>query len=86
MQGLTLGGLRDVLKEFHDNIGNEGGEDEAQRSRNRVMKMLSALGFKDDTAVENGAVVGAELDLPIDAQDVKPEGAAPRALQQLKEH
>lgn len=80
MQGLTLGGLRDVLKEFHDNIGNEGGEDEAQRARNRVMKMLSALGYKDDEAQENGTLGGEELDLPIDAPEVKAEGGPRRTM------
>eukprot|EP00884_Botryococcus_braunii_P022430 jgi/Botrbrau1/8871/Bobra.50_2s0027.1 len=74
-QGLTLEGLRDVLKEFHDNIGTEGGEDEAMRARSRVMKMLSALGYKDAAALENGNEAMPEPDLG-DAQDTKPEGVA----------
>jgi hypothetical protein len=71
-QGLTLGGLREVLKEFHDKIGLEGGEDEANRARTRVMRMLSALGYEEPSTLPNGdAAEEAQPDLPMDVDYMK---------------
>jgi hypothetical protein len=49
-QGLTLENVRTTLKEFHDAIGDEGGADEAERQRARVMRLLLELGFKEEEA------------------------------------
>ena len=46
MQGLTLEGVRQKLKEFHDAIGEEGGEEDAQRQRAKVMNLLTGLGYE----------------------------------------
>ncbi|KAK9834002.1 hypothetical protein WJX81_002145 [Elliptochloris bilobata] len=45
-QGLTLAGVRAVLEEFHDSIGDEDGADEGVRARARVMRLLTALGWE----------------------------------------
>lgn len=45
-QGLTLAGVRTVLKEFHDSIGDEGGAEDSGRARSRVMRLLTALGWE----------------------------------------
>ncbi len=46
VQGLTLEGVRQKLKEFHDAIGEEGGEEDAQRQRAKVMNLLTGLGYE----------------------------------------
>ena len=46
MQGLTLEGVRQKLKEFHDAIGEEGGEEDVQRQRTKVMNLLTGLGYE----------------------------------------
>jgi len=45
-QGLTLAGVRAVLKEFHDAIGDEGGAEEGARARARILRLLSAPGWQ----------------------------------------
>jgi hypothetical protein len=46
-QGLTLEGVRRKLKEFHSAIGEEGGNDDAERQRAKVMRLLEALGYEE---------------------------------------
>ena len=46
VQGLTLEGVRQKLKEFHDAIGEEGGEEDAARQRAKVMNLLTGLGYE----------------------------------------
>ena len=46
VQGSTLEGVRQKLKEFHDAIGEEGGEEDAQRQRAKVMNLLTGLGYE----------------------------------------
>lgn len=53
-QGLTLEGVRSKLKEFHDAIGDEGGADEADRQRARIMRLLVELGYKEEERPEPG--------------------------------
>ena len=45
MQGLTLASVRSVLREFLGSIGDDGSAAEAERERNRVKRMLAALGY-----------------------------------------
>ncbi len=47
-QGLTLEGVRRKLKEFHDAIGDEGGAEEAERQRGKVMRLLLELGYEEE--------------------------------------
>ena len=47
-QSLTLSDIREVLSEFLGSIGDDGGAAEAERDRNRVKRMLTALGFEGD--------------------------------------
>ena len=47
MQGLALEGVRRKLKEFHDSIGEEGGEEDAERQRAKVMRLLLELGYEE---------------------------------------
>ena len=46
-QGLALEGVRRKLKEFHDSIGEEGGEEDAERQRAKVMRLLLELGYEE---------------------------------------
>ena len=40
--------MRRKLKEFHDAIGDEGGAEEAERQRGKVMRLLLELGYKEE--------------------------------------
>ncbi len=46
MQSLALADVRDVLEEFLHSIGDEGQAADAEKERNRVRRMLTAIGFK----------------------------------------
>ena len=46
VQSLALADVRDVLLEFLGSIGEEGSAADAERERNRVRRMLTALGFE----------------------------------------
>ncbi|KAK9819671.1 hypothetical protein WJX72_000948 [[Myrmecia] bisecta] len=69
-QSMTLAGVRAVLVEFHHNIGVEGGEEEQARQRDKVRKMILAMGGAEQelekeepqpTQQEMDAAVMAEL-------------------------
>ncbi|EIE25166.1 DUF1716-domain-containing protein [Coccomyxa subellipsoidea C-169] len=88
--GLTLEGVRGKLKEFHDAIGDEGGAEEADRQRAKVMRLLLELGYKEEEALPplpppdaaepaaNGAVADADEEADPFNLDALPEtGAAP---------
>lgn len=87
-QGLTLEGVRGKLKEFHDAIGDEGGAEEADRQRGKVMRLLLELGYKEEEApsplapldaaepAANGAAADAEEDADPFNLDSLPETAA----------
>ena len=47
MQGLTLEGVRRKLKEFHGSIGEEGGEEDAERQRAKIMNLMMGLGYEE---------------------------------------
>ncbi|BDA41413.1 beta-catenin-like protein 1 [Coccomyxa sp. Obi] len=64
-QGLTLEGVRRKLKEFHDAIGDEGGAEEAERQRGKVMRLLLELGYKEEAPP-----------LPLPTTEGGPEGPA----------
>lgn len=46
VQRLTLTDVRDVLAEFLESIGDEGNAKEAEKEREKVKNMLTALGFE----------------------------------------
>lgn len=66
MQSLTLSDIRDTLTEFLGSIGDEGDAAEAERERNRVKRMLTALGFEGPletaTTVETAKPAAAVLE------------------------
>ena len=46
LQSLTLASVRETLAEFLSSIGEEGNTADAERERNRVKRMLTALGYE----------------------------------------
>lgn len=83
-------GVRGKLKEFHDAIGDEGGAEEADRQRAKVMRLLLELGYKEEEALPplpppdaaepaaNGAAADADEEADPFNLDALPEtGAAP---------
>lgn len=62
--------MRDVLAEFLANIGDDGSAAEAERERNRVKRMLTALGYEGTleiaptTATAKPAVPSAQPEQP----------------------
>ena len=60
MQGLALEGVRRKLKEFHDSIGEEGGEEDAERQRAKVMRLLLELGYEEAAEPEEAPQPNAE--------------------------
>ena len=59
-QGLALEGVRRKLKEFHDSIGEEGGEEDAERQRAKVMRLLLELGYEEVAEPEEAPQLIAE--------------------------
>ena len=56
VQRLTLTDVRDVLAEFLGSIGDDGSASDAERERNRVKRMLTALGFEGPLQTANPPV------------------------------
>eukprot|EP00955_Chlamydomonas_euryale_P051772 354954-Chlamydomonas_euryale.AAC.8 len=57
-RGATLSHVRDVLVEYHGNIGTEGGEDEQARLREKVRGLLVALGMPLEDDDDGGYAAG----------------------------
>ena len=47
LQGLVLEGVRRNLKELHDAVGEEGGLEEAERSRGLIRRLMVSLGYEE---------------------------------------
>ena len=67
--------MRGVLKEFLANIGDEGSPSEAERERNRVKRMLVALGY--DEAAEEVPAPEPEEPAPLPPPEDEPMGELP---------
>lgn len=81
-QGLTLEGVRRKLKEFHDAIGEEGGEEDAERQRAKVMRLLDALGYEEPEEAPpeppaNGIADGGTLTIYLALCSMQPNSACP---------
>jgi hypothetical protein len=76
VQGLVLDGVRAMLKEFHDSIGEEGGADEAGRARGQIRRLLAALGYEEPEQPEEAAAA----EEPDQAVAAAPDQAAPEDM------
>lgn len=68
-----LANVRSILVEFVGSIGDEGSAAEADRERQRVNRMLAALGQENSEAIARPAEVAADKSAPSDS---KPTGAS----------
>lgn len=81
-QGLTLEGVRRKLKEFHDALGEEGGEEDAERQRAKVMRLLGALGYEEPEEAPpeppaNGTADAGTLTSSLATCSMQPDSACP---------